>query len=338
MIIKIKREYFQFVDSFGDGHCLFHSLAQCRACREDVDDGRMLRRVMASFVERNTVPNVDHAFEAMNEDKSEWLQHIRSDEWGTEFDMVVFSILFSTNVISFSNLVGGFHFQSAHSVLRQYHFSNGVDANDLVPETAASFYVLHHKGGRPWEPSSCPSQLNHYGNLYKLDKTPSQAYVHPAQFVEHPEGYDLSKDSSDDEDVVDLKVLKAPVESKTTVTSAKMMLTFTGAKTAVTSKSTKTIVPSNKTTPDTKATVQISLETFVKKRKSTSDSDKKPKKKRSKTVAQVKAAEKKKKVALSWKVSVDPSISKDLNDLIDQSAKEKLLQNQTKEVSKRKEE
>lgn len=311
MIFRIHEQFFRFEDVASDGHCLFNSFAKCRdhGALELFDDGPMLRRGMGHLVEANHRPELDLVFKAMHEDKETWMNHINSTEWGTELDIVVFSILFGVSVVSYSNLAGGFHFQSGRSMLKQYQFSDGVTVDQLIPASAPDFYVLHHMCGHPLLPSNNPSALNHYGILWELDDVSSDdernAFTHSADVAVKRKLYELSSDSEDEE------------------------LKSAGGKLKKTPKGSSAVANSKTASGPLDAFVtSVSKKKSSKKRK-TSPKKTKPSKKKRKSEAAAAKKKEKKQIALSWDITANKKASKELNELVLKSNTDGLLEKQT---------
>ncbi|MGH7955054.1 MAG: OTU domain-containing protein, partial [Gloeomargaritales cyanobacterium] len=160
---------FRFLDVAGDGNCLFHAII--RSNMLNIKCYKVLRiTTMEGIRQMYNQGNafVDKLYLACRARKFLGLtlpayldQQSHNGEWGADLDMCFISMIHGINILSISNLRGGF----AEFDVSAF-FKDTMKETDFLPLGKRTVWIYHHSFLQPY----LPTQLaNHFGSLWPVD-------------------------------------------------------------------------------------------------------------------------------------------------------------------------
>ena len=115
--VNVNGKYYRFVDVPGNGNCFYYSVLRHQSLEQrfDKSDSASLRQYLSSVVSTCFRDDevIQNLFEYEGVNYKNWCKSIETDgRWTSTFDMLIFSYVMKTNVITVGNYLNGFSIQS----------------------------------------------------------------------------------------------------------------------------------------------------------------------------------------------------------------------------------
>ena len=164
--VNVNGKYYRFVDVPGNGNCFYYSVLRHQSLEQrfDKSDSASLRQYLSSVVSTCFRDDevIQNLFEYEGVNYKNWCKSIETDgRWTSTFDMMIFSYVMKTNVITVGNYLNGFSIQSMKNYFHTINPHLEVSDEGFIPEHPQIHIFFHiHKN-----PLVGASSGNHFGYL-----------------------------------------------------------------------------------------------------------------------------------------------------------------------------
>ena len=168
--VNVNGKYYRFVDVPGNGNCFYYSVLRHQSLEQrfDKSDSASLRQYLSSVVSTCFRDDevVQNLFEYEGVNYKNWCKSIETDgRWKSTFDMMIFSYVMKTNVITVGNYLNGFSIQSMKNYFHTINPHLEVSDQGFIPEHPQIHIFFHiHKS-----PLVGASSGNHFGYLQPIE-------------------------------------------------------------------------------------------------------------------------------------------------------------------------